>query len=923
MRSASPRKLQVSLRLACCLLFLPAFLCAARAQTTTPDAASIAKFPLRKSGLELERATRAGAFYAVTGRRAAAFGYEHRALEAWVYPLKILDDFKLSFSIEGYPLEFTGADTLVRVNARPEATTFTYSHAAFTVRQTVFAPPDEPGIVMLLDVESALPLTVNVSFRPRLRLSWPAGLMTGSLSWDEKARVYYLTEESKRFAGVVGSPAARDVSVMPYQEEPRDAPARFRVELPAGATGAKFIPVIIAGSVEGRERAKAAYDRLLASVPSLYEQTVAHYQQLAVETLDISTPNRELDEAFAWAKVGVDKGVVTNPLLGTGLVAGYRTSGESERPGFAWFFGRDALWTALALDSSGDFGTTRAALEFLKKFQRADGKIPHEISQSASLIPWFTDYEYPWASADATPLYVIAHADYFRASGDLKFLQANRDSILRAYRFAETTDTDANGLVENTKFGHGWVEGGALYPAHEEIYMQGLWVAASRDLAEMADALKDGELAARARANAERTRAATEQTYWLASRGFYAFATKRPSNEPPEADPGPNRAARQARMDALKGASIYDEDTVLPAVPLWFKTLRDERAQTEIDHLGAGALATDWGARLLSEESQLYDPLSYHNGSVWPLFTGWASMGAYAYGRPHVGYQALMANALLTRQGAEGYVTELLSGDFNAPFGRSSHHQVWSEAMVVTPVVRGLLGLETSNAGRALRFAPQLPADWNQLAVRNVRLGDARYSLAYERTPGRIKITIKRQGTTGEAAPAKTPSGAGGAAGAIIISVAPALPLDARVRAATLQGRPATFNTSRAGDVQRPELSFVAGLTDTEVVFDYEEGTEVYLEPQALSRGETSRGLRILRARAEAGALNLLLEGRGGRAYTLGVRTPHKLGSAPGVVLKAGGGGRGDAQLTVRFDAAQAQKYVRRAISIPLLAAGR
>ncbi|HEY1404910.1 MAG TPA: hypothetical protein VGB05_12330, partial [Pyrinomonadaceae bacterium] len=464
--------------------------------------------------------------------------------------------------------------------------------------------------------------------------------------------------------------------------------------------------------------------------------------------------------------------------------------------------------------------------------------------------------------------------------------------------------------------GHGWVEGGALYPAHEEIYMQGLWVAASRDLAEMAATLKDGEVAARARANAERTRAATEQTYWLPARGFYAFATKRRAAEPPQADPGPNRAARQARMNALKDATIYDENTVLPAVPLWFKTLSDERAQIEIDHLGAGAMATDWGARLLSNESQLYDPLSYHHGSVWPLFTGWASMGAYAYGRPHVGYQALMANALLTRQGAEGYVTELLSGDFNAPFGRSSHHQVWSEAMVVTPAVRGLLGLETGNAGRTLRFAPQLPADWNQLAVSNVRLGDARYSLTYERTPGRIKIAFKRRRPDGivSATSVKDASGA-------TISVAPALPLDARVRGVTLQGRPVTFTPSHVGDVQRPELSFVAEQPDMEVVFDYDEGTDVYLEPRAPQRGETSRGLRILRSRAGAGRLTLLLEGRSGHTYTLGVRTPHKLGSVPDVVIKDGGV-RGDAQLIVQFNAG-AQKYVRREISIPLRAAGR
>jgi hypothetical protein len=203
--------------------------------------------------------------------------------------------------------------------------------------------------------------------------------------------------------------------------------------------------------------------------------------------------------------------------------------------------------------------------------------------------------------------------------------------------------------------------------------------------------------------------------------------------------------------------------------------------------------------------------------------------------------------------------------------------------------------------------------------VRNVRLGDARYSLTYERAAaGRIKINVKRQRAEGIAS-AKS---ANDAKEATIITIAPALPLDARVRGVTLQGRPATFNLTRAGDVERPEISFVAELPDTEIIFDYDEGTEVYLKPQTLLRGETSRGLRILRSRAEAGTLRLLLEGRGGNTYTLGVRTPHKLGSAAGVVIKDGGSGRGDAQLIVQFDS-QAGKYVRREINIPLQAAGR
>ncbi|MBA3248259.1 MAG: amylo-alpha-1,6-glucosidase, partial [Pyrinomonadaceae bacterium] len=645
------------------------------------------------------------------------------------------------------------------------------------------------------------------------------------------------------------------------------------------------------------------------SVQSLYEQNVAYYERLQNETVIIDTPDDQLDSTFGWAKVGVDKGIVTNPLLGTGLVAGYRTSGESERPGFAWFFGRDALWTAFALNSYGDFNATRTALEFLKKFQRADGKIPHEISQSASLIPWFTDYPYPWASADATPLYVITHADYWRASGDRKFLQDNWESIVKAYRFTEATDTDNNGLVENTKFGHGWVEGGVLYPPHEEIYQQGIWIEASRNLAEMAEVLNDTELKTRALKNAERTRAATEQTYWLPQRGFYAYATKRPTAEAPVAEPGPNRARRQIRLNDLKDATLYDEDTVLPAVPLWWRTLLDERAQSEIDHLGSGALATDWGARIISNGSRLYDPLSYHYGSVWPLFTGWASMGAYRYGRPHVGYQALMANALLTYQGALGYVTELLSGDFNAPFGRSSHHQIWSEAMVITPAVRGLLGIEVTGGGTILRFAPQLPAHWERVEVRNVAAGQSHYDLRLTRTHERLTITAR------QSAPPSSAAGQTVGQPSTLI-VAPAFPLDARVRGVTVRGRPAQLKLTRAGDVQHAEVTLIAEAPETEVVFNYTAGTDVYYEPTTPLPGAQNEGLRILRSAASASALRLTLEGLAGRSYPLRVRTPRRLGTAEGVTVTTDGDGA--PRLVVSFDGAPPGSYVRRELTIPL-----
>jgi glycogen debranching enzyme len=865
------------------------------------DGALPPRFALSESGLRLDRPARAGRFFAVAGRRAAVFGTEGRALEAWAYPLKLVDDFRLSFRLEGYPLDIEGADVLASVSVRPEATIFTYSHAAFTVRQLILTPIDEPGVLMLLDIDSSLPMTVTAAFRPRLRLMWPAGLMTPNVEWDKKAHVYVLSEESKRFAGVVGAPGGLDLSLMPYQEEPKDVPLKLAIDVPLETARRHLVPIGFAGSVNGKDEARTTYDRLLLSAERLYLANVEYYRELALGSVSVETPDPRLDSAFAWAIVGIDKGLVTNPLLGTGLLAGFRTSGDSERPGFAWLFGRDALWTSLATTSYGDRAITRLALDFLRVYQRADGKIPHEISQSASLLPWFSSYEYPWNSADATPLFVLAQGDYYRASGDRAFLAASWSSILKAYRFTAATDSDGNGLIENTKVGHGWVEGGPLHPAHEEIYMQGLWVEASRAMAEMAEAMNDPQVATLARGWTERTRAAMEKTYWRAGPGYYAFATALPAEKTPEAEPGPSRAQRQARMEALAGGGLVDEDTVLPAVPLWWRTLEDARAQQELDHLGGAFLETDWGTRLVSDQSALYDPLSYHYGSVWPLFTGWTAMAAYRYGRPSVGYQALMANALLTEPGALGSVTELLSGDRNAVFGRSSHHQIWSQAMVVSPLLRGLFGVEAKDAGRTLALAPQLPPDWNEATLRRVAVGDSLCDITFRRAAGRLEIGVAR--TAGE--------------GPLHVVLAPALPLDARVRAVSHDGVEVRFTSGIVGDVQQVTSSADLEVGELRAVFSYAEGSEAWVPAETPDIGARSNGLRLLRSRADDQGLRLSVQGRAGRSYRLRVRSPRQPQVQDGVTVAAAGPGLWD--VGVAFEGTDDQ-YMRRDIALAMQA---
>ena len=101
--------------------------------------------------------------------------------------------------------------------------------------------------------------------------------MTPYVSWDESERVYALTEESRRFAACRRLSGARDVSLMPYQEEPRDVPVRFVSKRRRGKPPTQFIPIVIAGSVEGADRPRRPTNVLLGIAQPL-RTNVAHYR---------------------------------------------------------------------------------------------------------------------------------------------------------------------------------------------------------------------------------------------------------------------------------------------------------------------------------------------------------------------------------------------------------------------------------------------------------------------------------------------------------------------------------------------------------------------------------------------------------------------------------------------------------------------
>jgi glycogen debranching enzyme len=819
--------------------------------------------------VELTRTVRPWEFLSSVGQRAGLFGNEAGNFEAWVYPLKILREFHLNFIVDGHTIP---AETLARtVTVQPESSTILYTGDTFSVRETFFVPIHEPGAVIIIEVETAQPLDVQVAFERDFQLEWPAGLGGTYSYWDPKLSAFYFGEEQRKFSAFTGSPTASEVQ----QEYDTNYSGSKENSFHLGVTskGKAIKVVVIAASVNGEAEAEAAYRRLASDYSALLKESAEYYRAYLDNTVSVDLPDRQLQQSYDWARTSVLQGLTTNPFLGTGLIAGYRTSGGSQRPGFAWFFGRDALWTSLALDAEGDFSSTRIALDFLSKYQRADGKVPHEISQGANFVPWFTDYPYPYASADATPLYIITMNDYVVSSGDVAFAQQKWDSLWKAYLFLLST-YDAQGLPQNFGIGHGWVEGGPLLPVHTELYQSALGAEALRALSSLAHLTGKEDISKKLGEDFSRQQPLVNKTFWSAEKNRFAFALDTQNQQ-------------------------VDEPSVLATVPMWFGLLDDEKAGAMIAELAAPEHETDWGTRIISSRAAKYSAGGYHFGSVWPLFTGWASVGEYRYHRALPGFSNLKANAQLALDGSLGHVTEVLSGDYYQPLSTSSPHQIWSAAMVVSPLLRGLFGLQTDAGTARITFAPHVPADWTWFTVDHVHVGSASLRLAYRKTTEEISLAVTRSGS-----------------GVCTLEFSPAVSPRAQVIGVEMNGKRIPFQIKKSDVDQHVAVQFAVAAGENTLRIRLKNDFGLSLSPVLPPLGSTSQGLRVL---AESwtptrDTLTLEIAGAQGKHYELEMWNPAQVASVEGAELSRTNAE--DAKVSVMIPNNESDPYPRQKIVI-------
>ncbi|HSD28666.1 MAG TPA: hypothetical protein VLL75_15295, partial [Vicinamibacteria bacterium] len=240
----------------------------ARAEEPLP-LAPVPRFAIAPSPVGLRGDVRPRQYLGVVGPRSAWLGAETGEAELWVHPLKLASGFSLSFRVPEYVDPVRGADVARTVEVRPEATTITYSHATFTVRQHVLAPLDEPALLVLLEVDTCRPLEIVASFRTVLQYAWPGGLGGQYAFWSADDRAFVLSESLRTRNAFVGSPWASSASSQPAHALP-DAPSAFTIPIDPARASREMVPIAIAAGTGPRADTAAVYRRVLSSAAGLY-----------------------------------------------------------------------------------------------------------------------------------------------------------------------------------------------------------------------------------------------------------------------------------------------------------------------------------------------------------------------------------------------------------------------------------------------------------------------------------------------------------------------------------------------------------------------------------------------------------------------------------------------------------------------------
>ncbi len=518
---------------------------------------------------------------------------------------------------------------------------------------------------------------------------------------------------------------ATEIAFQPAPDEREGARVRYRRVLPAQGVLTIELTVVPSEDGTGDRPSRAGFDEAL-------DQLNARYRRFLRGCTRFRTSSETLDE-----------GLLQRSALDIRALLEFEETGPFPTAGIPWYavpFGRDALVCAYeTLSWAPDIA--RGTLRLLAAWQgtkvdelteEEPGKIFHELRRGELARLGAIPHRPFYGSVDATPLFALVLAETVKWTADRALWRELRPAAERALEWCDGPygDPDQDGYVEygrreSEMRNQGWkdsalslsyADGRAAALPAALVEVQGYVYAAKMALAPLYELDGDRARAERLRREARDLAQRFERDFWMDDECCYAQAL--------DARKEPVRAVTSNAGHAL-----------------WSGIANADRAGMLVRRFMQPDMFSGWGIRTLSSDYSTYNPMSYHNGSVWPHDNALIADGFARYGYREEATAVIEGLFEAGKRFPDGRLPELFCG-FPRDLRFSSRPadylvacipQAWS-AGVVFLCLRTLMGLQPRLADGKLVVDPALPGWLPWVTVDDMRVGDAKLSFRVART---------------------------------------------------------------------------------------------------------------------------------------------------------------------------------------------